>query len=63
MNRCMRVKFIHRKNGLSPCACFWMYWIAAPVVSSSMVSMRLLVSGPVSSILPSAVLWITPRGL
>ena len=27
-----------------------------------MVSIRFMVSGPVSSILPSAQLWITPRG-
>ncbi|MNG42193.1 hypothetical protein D3C84_1319060 [compost metagenome] len=36
--------------------------MAAWVVSSSMVSMRLLVSAPVSSILPSALDLITPRG-
>ena len=31
-------------------------------VSSSIVSMRFFVSGPVSSILPPANEWITPRG-
>jgi hypothetical protein len=35
---------------------------AAAVTSSSTVSMRFLVSGPVSSILPSAEDLITPRG-
>ncbi|MCY1339991.1 hypothetical protein D9M69_258950 [compost metagenome] len=52
--RCMRVVFIHTKNGLSALACLPMKLIAAWVVSSSMVSMRLAVSAPVSSTLPSA---------
>ncbi|MNV80902.1 hypothetical protein D3C71_1745330 [compost metagenome] len=55
--------FIQTKNGLSALACFSMNACAAAVVSSSMVSMRLVVSAPVSSILPSAKLWITPRGV
>ncbi|MNP74428.1 hypothetical protein D3C76_1713040 [compost metagenome] len=58
----MRVVFIHTKNGLSASTCFLMKAWAAAVVSSSMVSMRLEFSEPVSSILPSAKLWITPRG-
>ncbi|MNG34498.1 hypothetical protein D3C84_1209950 [compost metagenome] len=62
VNKCMRVVFIQTKNGLSALACFSMNACAAAVVSSSMVSMRLVFSGPVSSILPSAKLWITPRG-
>jgi hypothetical protein len=40
--------------------------LAAAIVSSSMVAMRLRVSGPVSSTvwapMPSAMLVITPRG-
>ena len=36
--------------------------IALALTSSSIVSMRLRVSGPVSVILPPAKLWITPRG-
>ncbi|MDT4804292.1 hypothetical protein FQZ97_370620 [compost metagenome] len=59
----MRVVFIHTKNGLSASACFLMKLMAPSVVSSSMVSMRLAVSAPVSSILPSAKLRITPRGV
>ena len=46
---CMRVVFIQVKNGLLAFACLLMKSIAAAVVSSSMVSIRLLVSGPVSS--------------
>ncbi|MNJ69553.1 hypothetical protein D3C77_659150 [compost metagenome] len=59
----MRVVFIQTKNGLSASTCFLMNAWAPAVVSSSMVSMRLVVSAPVSSILPSAKAWITPRGL
>ncbi|MNZ92480.1 hypothetical protein D3C78_1115070 [compost metagenome] len=59
---CMRVVFIQTKNGLSALTCLSMKLIAAWVVSSSMVSMRLLFSAPVSSILPSALDLITPRG-
>jgi hypothetical protein len=35
---------------------------ALTVTSSSMVSIRFLVSGPVSVMRPSAKLWMTPRG-
>ena len=35
---------------------------ALAVTSSSIVSMRFLVSGPVSVMRPSAKLWMTPRG-
>ena len=59
---CIRVEFHHRKNGLSAFLARSMKSSALAVTSSSMVSMRFLVSGPVSVILPSAKLWITPRG-
>ena len=62
----MAVVLYQRKNGLSALACFSMKPSAFSVISSSMVSMRFLVSGPVSSIfcppLPSAKQWSTPRG-
>ena len=58
----MRVVFIQVKNGLLACTCLVMKSIAAAVVSSSIVSIRLRFSGPVSSILPSADAWRTPRG-
>ncbi len=74
----MRVVFIQTKNGLLALTCRCMKSIAAAVVSSSIVSMRFLVSGPVSSMvcLPTlpkrgstvgssrslALLLITPRG-
>ena len=41
---------------------FLMNSMVRSVTSSSMVSMRFLVSGPVSSMRPSAKEWITPRG-
>ena len=44
----MAVELYQRKNGLSALACFSIQSIAASVISSSMVSMRFLVSGPVS---------------
>ena len=59
---CMRVEFHHRKNGLSSFAARSMKSIALALTSSSIVSMRFFVSGPVSVIVPSAKLWITPRG-
>ena len=75
----MCVMFIHTKNGVSESACRLMKSMHAPVVSSSMVSIRLAVSGPVSSIrcLPAgpnrsstsseassvAQEWMTPRGI
>ena len=62
----MAVELYQRKNGLSALACFSIHARARSVISSSMVSMRFLVSGPVSSIvcppLPSAMQWSTPRG-
>ena len=63
---CMRVEFHHRKNGL-PAACARSMKSSAPsVTSTSTVSIRSLVSGPVSSIVcvPSglAIDLITPRG-
>ena len=50
VQRCMRVPFHQQKNGLLAAACRLMKSIAAFEVSSSIVSMRFLVSGPVSSI-------------
>ena len=62
---CMRVAFHHRKKGLSSFLDSSMKRSASFVNSSSTVSMRLMVSGPVSSIfcVPSgfAQVWITPR--
>ena len=46
----MAVELYHRKNGLSALTCFSIQSIAPAVISSSMVSMRFLVSGPVSLI-------------
>ena len=60
---CIRVAFIQVKNGLLAFACRFMKSIAASDVSSSIVSIRFLVSGPVSSILPPATLRMTPRGV
>jgi hypothetical protein len=59
---CMRVEFHHRKNGLSAFLARSMKSSALALTSSSMVSMRFLVSGPVSVMRPSAKLWMTPRG-
>ena len=47
---CIRVVFIQTKNGVSACTCRSMKSMAAAEVSSSTVSIRLRVSGPVSSI-------------
>jgi hypothetical protein len=46
----MSVVFTHAKNGVP--AAFWrrLNWIAASATPSSMVSVRFLVSAPVSSI-------------
>src|SRR6266481_1782611 len=49
VNRCMRVALNQQKNGLVACVCRLMKSIAASEVSSSIVSMRFLLSGPVSS--------------
>src|SRR5271155_2466231 len=46
----MAVELYQRKNGLFALACFSIQPRARSVISSSMVSMRFLVSGPVSSI-------------
>ena len=63
---CMRLVLNQQKNGLPSLWAFLMKLTAPPRNSSSMVSMRFLVSGPVSSIfcVPSALAkeWITPRG-
>ncbi|MNF95070.1 hypothetical protein D3C84_778070 [compost metagenome] len=62
VRRCMRVAFHQTKNGLSALTWRSMKLMAALVTSSSTVSMRLRVSGPVSSTLPSADALMTPRG-
>ena len=63
---CMRVEFHQRKNGLSSASAFSMKPRLASRNSSSTVSMRFFVSGPVFSIfcVPSglAQLCRTPRG-
>src|SRR5208282_195782 len=59
---CMRVEFHHRKKGLSAFLARSMKSNALALTSSSMVSIRFLVSGPVSVMPPPAKLWITPRG-
>ena len=63
---CMRVEFHHRKNGLPSACALSMKASASVVTSSSTVSIRSRVSGPVSSICwpPStnAEDRITPRG-
>ena len=62
----MAVVLYQRKKGFSALAASVMNRSACSVTSSSMVSMRFLVSGPVSSIfcppLPSDQQWSTPRG-
>src|SRR5436190_16918319 len=50
VNACMCVVFIHTKNGLPALFCRLMKSLAAAANSSSHVSMRFLVSGPVSLI-------------
>ena len=63
---CIRVEFHQQKNGLSSLTAFSMNFRLASRNSSSTVSMRLMVSGPVFSIfcVPSglAQLCSTPRG-
>ena len=51
VNRCIWVKLSQMKNGLSASFCRLMKSLAAAANSSSQVSIRFLVSGPVSSIL------------
>ena len=58
----MRVVLNQQKNGLPAFLARPRKSWAAARTSSSIVSMRFMVSGPVSSILPSAVDLITPRG-
>jgi hypothetical protein len=56
VRKCIWVKFTHTKNGLPARDCCSMKAAARPAISSSMVSMRLRVSGPVLfSLLPSAL--------
>ena len=62
----MAVELYQRKNGLSALTCFSIHSIARDVISSSTVSIRFFVSGPVSVIvcppLPSERQCSTPRG-
>jgi len=62
----MRVPFHQTKNGSSASTASVMNRLASVNVSSSTVSIRLRVSGPVSSMrwVPSGLAqeWITPRG-
>ena len=51
---CMRVAFHHTKNGLPSLCALSMKFNDSFITSSSIVSMRLRVSGPVSSVRPSA---------
>lgn len=62
VRRCIRVALNQQKNGLFARTWRSIKSMAAAEVSSSIVSIRFLVSGPVSSILPSADERITPRG-
>ena len=50
VRKCIRVPFHQTKNGLPALTCRSMKSFAAATVSSSIVSIRFLVSGPVSSI-------------
>ncbi len=60
---CIRVEFHHRKNGFFDLCERSMKSSAPAVISSSIVSIRFLVSGPVSSIfLRPAFDLSTPRG-
>src|SRR5262249_34736623 len=62
VRKCMRGALNQQKNGLFALPCRSMKSMAAADVSSSIVSMRFFVSGPVSSILPSDDDLMTPRG-
>ncbi len=66
VRKCIRVPFHHTNQGLPAACCSLMKAMARSEVSSSTVSMRFLVSGPVSSIfwVPSGMAqeWSTPRG-
>jgi len=63
---CIRVELNQTKNGLSPLLALVMKVLAAASNSSSIVSIRFLVSGPVFSMrwppFGSAQVWSTPRG-
>ena len=59
---CILVEFHQMKNGLLACLARAMKSNVLAFTSSSIVSIRFLVSGPVSVMRPSAKLWITPRG-
>jgi glyoxalase family protein len=48
--KCIRVVLSHTKNGFPSLCCRWIKSLAAATNSSSQVSIRFLVSGPVSSI-------------
>ncbi len=54
VRKCIRVPFHQTKNGLPAALARSMKSMAAATDSSSIVSMRFLVSGPVSSMRPSA---------
>jgi hypothetical protein len=62
VQKCIRVPFHQTKNGLRTLCWRSMKFSAAATVSSSLVSIRFLMSGPVSSMVPSAEALITPRG-
>ena len=59
---CIRVEFHQMKNGLPADLARVMKSSDFAITSSSIVSIRFFVSGPVSVMRPSAKLWITPRG-
>jgi hypothetical protein len=66
VRKCMCVKLTQTNMGFPAFTCLPMNSAARAAMSSSIVSMRFFVSGPVSSIfwVPSgrAQLWTTPRG-
>ena len=66
VRKCIRVPFHQANHGLPAACCSRIQAIAASEVSSSITSIRSMVSGPVSSIVcvPSALAAerITPRG-
>ena len=66
VRKCMWVVLTHRKNGASSACLRSMKSSAPAMISSSIVSIRFVVSGPVSSIVcvPSALALqrSTPRG-
>ncbi len=59
---CILVEFHQMKNGLFAAFARCMKSNVLVLTSSSIVSIRFFVSGPVSVILPLAKEWITPRG-